>query len=1216
VKVSDEVQLVHNTRGQLISQHYLQTQLPKWDDWAAVQHDPRVLRIEELYDKVRPILIKNKPNSKGSNEQAVRDLLLNPVLEILGLPWSPAVQHFGKQLDYALYDSHQSFEEAQLLISNGKEIEALRTSCAVAEAERWGKEFGDKPKKSDLSDPIFQIEFYLGNARRSGGPRWGVLTNGHTWRLYCGDSDPLRHDFLEVELPIGDSLFAHQERASFLLKGDFKLVADQSDRKATGSYYTPHIVVEFIGRNVLKPLLDEIEAECQDDPGRIIERVLSQRVLDPAMGSGHFLVFAVEYLADYVFGQMGRARAALEIGKKRHTDASHPVLLPLDSSIEFVRARIAERCVYGVDINPLAVELAKLSLWIATASKGAPLSFLNHHLRCGDSLLGVSSREFHHDIFAYKLVQQMGLAVGFIRYINDSFSNTLKDVGEKEEHLKVAREHLRRFRLTYDAHLGPLFSINIGEGFHSWLDGVGDPIPKQLPEWLRAVEETASQFRFFHWELEFPEVWRDRHGRDLAEGNELQPGFDIILGNPPFVTAKNELARRAYMERWTTAVKGFHLLVPFFERAFEVLRTNGRLGLIVSNGFAKREFGKKLVEEFLPTVTIDEVIDCSGLSFPGHGTPTCIVFGIAAPSPETHKVKVTATTKGDLRTAPEDSPLWSSIRDHHACVGYSDEWIGVTARPKVEMAVHPWIFSADAKDLLQLLSKVDGSKLENQCAEPIGAQFITGADDVYVLPWHLARRSGIPQQYIRLYASGEDVRDWQVTPSAAIVFPYDENLAPLAEPLPTELHNVLSPFRDHLENLIISGSTPKRNTNLKWFEYRRLARAKLNVSLNIIFPQISMYNHACLSDHSIVFKEKAQAIALKNSVSKQVLHAVAGCLNSSIAGFWLKQVSFNKGPGKKGEHDRFEFSGNILSDFVIPAGIWETSAFQKQLSRLSKACWDRGKSLVSLGSRMLFAKPGEAYDAWYRGLPGYTAHQAISTPFESANELVVNVEKAKDERSRLWREMVALQEEIDWISYAMYGLIRFEDPATGIGVLDTDHPWELACGHRSFELASANAGPPIEWDKGRRELWAKRQQAINANSHISSIERSVFKRRWIEVDFEREFEEAGYEWLREKAEYHLQHSGDASISIDDWAAVLWQDARVRAFAVVLDGEKVNLERFRLLLKKAVEEQTVPNDPTKFKAADKQIRGKLNVPRERFREVGGDQFVLAGSDMSA
>src|SRR5439155_12359017 len=214
---------------------------------------------------------------------------------------------------------------------------------------------------------------------------------------------------------LGDKRITRKVRA-----GDFTLMADQSDRKATGSYYTPHYVVQFIGENTLKPLLDEIKEECGNDPAKIIARVLGLRILDPAMGSGHFLVFAVEYLADYLSLQLGRLQASVAgSGKRAKKSNQHDLTLPLDAPIEFIRARVAERCVYGVDINPLAVELSKLSLWVATAAKGAPLGFLNHHLRCGDSLLGVFSSELRHYLFAQKLVQQMALAVGHIRLIND-----------------------------------------------------------------------------------------------------------------------------------------------------------------------------------------------------------------------------------------------------------------------------------------------------------------------------------------------------------------------------------------------------------------------------------------------------------------------------------------------------------------------------------------------------------------------------------------------------------------------------------------------------------------------------------------------------------------------------------------------------------------------------------------------------------------------------
>jgi len=1450
----------------LISQHYLTHQLSIRDDWKSLGEGPCAAQIEVLFETVKPQLSKNKPTSKGSNEDAVRDQFLNRVFDILGLPWSPSVRQLGKEIDYALFPDQETLAKAQSLITEGQELEALKKSCGIVEAERWGKEFGEKPKKSDLSDPIFQIEFYLQNAHRSGGPRWGMLTNGHTWRLYCGDSDPLRHDYLEIELPTKPALFAQQERDDFKLlvyffggealrnggrldkiydeatrhaaaitaelrrqafgavellassimraspntppslayeaaliqlfrllfilkaeadgllerralsddiadritkkngdsigggewegknfwhelhdifeaiaaeynghlfegkpptsspaadeavdyfaparallesvalpnqavanaidrllrvyqsngqnqfhpvrvdystlrvrelgtiyegllewrlepvspadlkagsakllgdkhvtrkveAGDYTLVADQSDRKATGSYYTPHYVVEFIGENVLKPLVQGIEEECGNDPASVIARILDQRVLDPAMGSGHFLVFAVEYLADYVNGQLGKIRSQLIAngkGKKKTEKAELP--LPLDAPIEFIRARVAERCIYGVDINPLAVELAKLSLWVATAAKGVPLSFLNHHLRCGDSLLGVSSDEFQHDLFAQKLVQQMALAVGFIRYINENYSHSLKDIGKKEENLRIAREHLRRFRLTYDCQLAPLFGLDITGQFHAWLDGVAEPAPKDLPAWLQQVEKTSSQYRFFHWELEFPEVWRDRFGRPLdgTPGSEGKfPGFDLVLGNPPFVRAKDELARRAYMKRWSTAIQGFHLLVPFFERAFHILRPNGHLGFIVSNAFAKREFGKKMVEELLLQNRLDEVVDCSGLMFPGHGTPTCILFARAAkpsvpavPPPPTgdqgppvqQMIRVTATVKGDLRTAPEDSHLWRSTVANHGVSGYADQWVSVTERRRAELARHPWVLSTDAHSTLAKLEQIAGAKLESLCSEPIGAQFITGADDVYVLPPHVVRRLRIPGEYLRRYATGEDVRDWQVCSSALIIFPYDENLDSLAEPLPPSLNLFLLPYRQHLENLIISGTTPKKKTKLRWFEYRRLATAKLRSQYNIIFPQISMYNHSYLSRHMIAFKEKAQACVLKDDVPGEIWAALTGYLNSSTALYILKQVCFNKGPGKRGENDRFEFSGNILADRTVPAALLNETGLQENLVRFSIECSSRGDRSPGLAASKPLEMPGEAYNGWDRALQGYIApHPLIAQPFDTATELLALKIRAKEELERLRREMIALQEEMDWLVYSAYELLPQDHPAAGIGVMDAAHPWEVALGQRPFELAAINAGPPADWEEKRKQLWLARMEAILTNEHIARIEQPVYKRRWVPPDYEKEFAEAFRWWLREKAEFFLEHEASGGpISLEDWAAALWKDARVRAAAEVHDGSPIaNSKKFAAILKEAVEEETVPDDETAFKQRHKTLRGKLNVPRERFRSL--------------
>ena len=170
--------------------------------------------------------------------------------------------------------------------------------------------------------------------------------------------------------------------------GEVYLVTDRGERKATGSYYTPQYIVEYIVEQTLGPLIEEATDRVTEAVGqmpglrkaerharggeRLVEEILDLKVLDPAMGSGHFLVEATERLA-----------RALATDPYVETEAA-------EEDLTYWKRRVVERCIYGVDKNPLAVELAKLSLWLATVAAERPLSFLDHHLRCGDSLIGAS----------------------------------------------------------------------------------------------------------------------------------------------------------------------------------------------------------------------------------------------------------------------------------------------------------------------------------------------------------------------------------------------------------------------------------------------------------------------------------------------------------------------------------------------------------------------------------------------------------------------------------------------------------------------------------------------------------------------------------------------------------------------------------------------------------------------------------------------------------
>src|ERR1035437_5362413 len=157
--------------------------------------------------------------------------------------------------------------------------------------------------------------------------------------------------------------------------GKLKLQTDKGERKATGTYYTPDYIVKYIVENTLGPLLAEIEQHPDVKAGKdnsFANEILKLNICDPAMGSGHFMVEATIYLAEKI--------------------TNHPTTKPKTDNARdeesHWKRRVVEACIYGVDLNPLAVELAKLSLWLTTIAGDQPLNFLDHHLRCGNSLIG------------------------------------------------------------------------------------------------------------------------------------------------------------------------------------------------------------------------------------------------------------------------------------------------------------------------------------------------------------------------------------------------------------------------------------------------------------------------------------------------------------------------------------------------------------------------------------------------------------------------------------------------------------------------------------------------------------------------------------------------------------------------------------------------------------------------------------------------------------
>ena len=418
------------------------------------------------------------------------------------------------------------------------------------------------------------------------------------------------------------------------------------------------------------------------------------------------------------------------------------------------------------------------------------------------------------------------------------------------------------------------------------------------------------------------------------------------------------------------------------------------------------------------------------------------------------------------------------------------------------------------------MEKAPYTPLRKLLADEIGYGCITRTDEVFIQPPSVLRRFRIEMEHIRRLGTGEALRDWSHDELPFTIFPYDPDLRAFDPAKNPNCIAFLAAHRGTLENVVMHGTVRKKETKINWFEYSRLGRAKCRTPLSIAIPEMATHNHAYLDQDRIVFHQTAPVVKLQDATSVVGHLALTGLLNSSAALFWLKQVCFNKGAGKDEERDRFVYAGRKVERLPIPRGFFATSQMTPmgtRLARLSAGCVKRGQLATSLLARNIFERAGEAYDGWNRALPGFAPpHPLIAQPFDSPRELLSLKAKAKEERERLRREMIALQEEMDWLVYAAYGLLPQDHPAVGLGVIDQAHPWEIALGQRPFELLAIRAGPPADWDEPRKRLWQGRTEAIQTNEHIAGIEQPVYKRRWVPSDYEKGFSEAFKWWLRRK----------------------------------------------------------------------------------------------------
>jgi hypothetical protein len=769
-----------------------------------------------------------------------------------------------------------------------------------------------------------------------------------------------------------------------------------------------------------------------------------------------------------------------------------------------------------------------------------------------------------------------------------------------------------------------------------------------------------------------------QHFYDVEDADELRGILDrryaAVVANPPYITPKDPALRDAYRDRYETCYRAYSLSVPFTERLFDLAQHGtdtgpaGFVGQITANSFMKREFGKRLVEQFLTRWDLTQLIDTAGVYIPGHGTPTLIMIARARP-PVSATVRGVLGIRGEPSTPidPARGKVWMEILELVNLPGSEGEFVSVEDIARERLAKHPWsLQGGGASVVAQTIENASACRLTKRIQE-IGFGVVTREDEVYRIGRGVGRRSRIPDEYLRPLVAGDDLRDWSTHAPVDAIWPYrkgDLRAAPNSA-----IERFLWPWRTQLSERVAYGRT-QLERGLSWWEYSMFFSGRFRKPLSIAFAFVATHNHFVLDHGGAVFNRSAPIIKLPSAAGEEAHLALLGPLNSSTGCFWLKQMMHNKG-STVDQHgarqttvpfeDFWEIDGTKLKQFPVP----------------TEPPVELARALDEVAHRLGEVTPSAVLD---EGEPSGDRLRPAQVQWESER-----------------RTMIALQEELDWWCYRVYGLI--EDDLR----LSLDELPEVALGERAFEIVLARklaAGEvettwferhgstpvtelPIGWPKTYRELVKRRIEAIEQRKAVGLIERPEYKRRWQTESWDAMQRTALRAWLLDRLEARavwpeprlarsgeladrllgdtefqqacaLYASGDAEPQrlvaelLEDesvpylaalryatsgigkralwertWEAQRAEDA-IDKLTLLPEDDSRHLDSERAKTRKANEVGTI-DPPPRYVLADFRSpsywrqRGKLDVPKERFTSYpdaaidGSDLFGWAGWD---
>ncbi|GAA0974064.1 BREX-2 system adenine-specific DNA-methyltransferase PglX [Acrocarpospora macrocephala] len=743
--------------------------------------------------------------------------------------------------------------------------------------------------------------------------------------------------------------------------------------------------------------------------------------------------------------------------------------------------------------------------------------------------------------------------------------------------------------------------------------------------------------------VEFAYATEDVHEypRILEQGR-----YHVVVGNPPYVTVKDKKLNELYRDLYKACAGTYALSVPFAQRFFELAtrgdadgRGYGMVGQITASSFMKREFGTKLIEDyFAHQVELTEVIDTSGAYIPGHGTPTVILIGKRREgNGRSENVRTVRSVQGEP-SAPEngeDGLVWNAILSQIDKSGSVSQWVTVDDLSRERyFGKQPWILADGGLELNERISRA-GSQTMGIAIDVIGRTTHTGMDPAYFLPASAARTRGMAESCVPAVL-GDGVRDYTIEAPDFAYLPYDVQGNSSDPGTDVSVMSFLWPNRTVLRQRIDFGQTPEQR-GLRWFDHSMFFPKRYRAPMSIAFAFVATHNHFVLDRGGKVFNRSAPVIKLREGASEEEYVGLLGLLNSSTAGFWLKQVSHNMGStiDSKGARqstipfdDFYQFNGTPMGMFPLPSG--------------------RPTTLAT------------ALDALAQQLAATSPSAIIASGIPTATTL----REAKAEWEFTRAQMITLQEELDWQVYSLYDL-HPED----LRAADTTEVPALVLGERAFEIVLARrvhtneasdewfkrhrSTPtidiPAHWPEPYKEIVQRRIDAIESSRAIGMVERPEYKRRWATEGWDVLQEKALRSWLLDRIEARehwyeenelptlltLARLTDALSRDEHFVSVAQLYGPRKELAAVVAGLLAD-EHIPLLpvlrykpsgLKKRADwehvwdlqrqEDAAPDEPAKRKIRDSipvppkyasadflrpsywRARGKLDVPKERF-----------------